>query len=214
MAGHALTFALVGLVVMVWPWSVVPAFLLAATDDGPRKLVAYVLGYVLALAVVMVFAATLLPPGPRAKSTSHALAWFELAVGLVLALFVLVLWIRGRRTAGQTPRWLRGLDRLSVIAAFMLGLWVPNYMLVTVAVAELSLWELHGAEAVAAAVVWVVVATLGVVTPLVVLARSGRNSAAVQQSWREWLVQHSAAIVCLVLGLVSVVLIVKGGASV
>lgn len=214
MTGHALTFALVGLVVMVWPWSLVPAFLLAATDRGPAKLVAYAGGYVAALGVVMVLAATFLPPGPRAKSTGHLVAWIELTVGILLALFVLVLWIRQRGREEVTPKWLRGLDRVGIVAAFVLGLWVPNYMLVTVAVAELTLLELHGGEAVLAAVVWVVVATLGVVTPLLVLARSGAKAAAVQQSWREWLVKHSSAIIYLVLGLVSLVLIVKGGASV
>lgn len=214
MTGHALTFALVGLVVMVWPWSLVPAFLLAATERGPAKLAAYAAGYVLALGTVMVLAATLLPPGPRSKSTGHLAAWIELVVGILLALFVLVLWIRARRAEPVTPKWLRGLDRLGTVAAFVLGLWVPNYMLVTVAVAELTLLELSGGEAVAAAVVWVLVATLGVVTPLLVLARSGEDAAAVQQSWREWLVKHSSAIIYVVLGLVAVVLIVKGGTSV
>lgn len=214
MTGHALTFALVGLVVMVWPWSLVPAFLLSATERGPAKVAAYAGGYVLALAVVMILAATLLPPGPRAKSTGHAVAWIELVVGILLALFVVGLWLRQRRRESVTPKWLRGLDKLGMVAAFVLGLWVPNYMLVTVAVAELTLLELHGPEAVAAAIVWVVVATLGVLTPLLVLARSGEKAEAVQHAWREWLVAHSSAIIYVVLGLVSVVLIVKGGTAV
>lgn len=214
MTGHALTFALVGLVVMVWPWSLVPAFLLAATDRGPVKVVAYAAGYVLALAVVMILAATLLPPGPRAKSTGHLVAWIELVVGVLLALFVLVLWIRRRRHEPTTPKWLSGLDRVGVVAAFLLGLWVPNYALVTVAVAELTLLELHGPEAVGAAVLWVLVATLGVVAPLVVLALAGTKAEAMQRSWREWLVKHSSTIISVVLGTVSVVLIVKGGMSV
>ncbi|NIL78274.1 GAP family protein [Rhodococcus sp. B10] len=214
MTGHALTFALVGLVVMVWPWSLVPAFLLAATDRGPVKVAAYAAGYVLALAVVMILAATLLPPGPRAKSTGHLVAWIELVVGILLALFVLVLWIRRRRHEPTTPKWLSGLDRVGVVAAFLLGLWVPNYALVTVAVAELTLLELHGPEAVGAAVLWVLVATLGVVAPLVVLAMAGAKAEAMQRSWREWLVKHSSTIISVVLGTVSVVLIVKGGMSV
>ncbi|OAK56511.1 GAP family protein [Rhodococcoides kyotonense] len=214
MTGHALTFALVGLVVMVWPWSLVPAFLLAATDRGPVKVAAYAAGYVLALAVVMILAATLLPPGPRAKSTGHLVAWIELVVGFLLALFVLVLWIRRRRHEPTTPKWLSGLDRVGVVAAFLLGLWVPNYALVTVAVAELTLLELHGPEAVGAAVLWVLVATLGVVAPLVVLAMAGAKAEAMQRSWREWLVKHSSTIISVVLGTVSVVLIVKGGMSV
>ncbi|MBY6414268.1 GAP family protein [Rhodococcus sp. BP-252] len=214
MTGHALTFALVGLVVMVWPWSLVPAFLLAATDRGPVKVAAYAAGYVLALAVVMILAATLLPPGPRAKSTGHLVAWIELVVGILLALFVLVFWIRRRRHEPTTPKWLSGLDRVGVVAAFLLGLWVPNYALVTVAVAELTLLELHGPEAVGAAVLWVLVATLGVVAPLVVLAMAGAKAEAMQRSWREWLVKHSSTIISVVLGTVSVVLIVKGGMSV
>ncbi|RRQ29522.1 hypothetical protein DK926_01175 [Rhodococcus sp. Eu-32] len=214
MTGHALTFALVGLVVMVWPWSLVPAFLLAATDRGPVKVAAYAAGYVLALAVVMILAATLLPPGPRAKSTGHLVAWVELVVGFLLALFVLVLWIRRRRHEPTTPKWLSALDRVGVVAAFLLGLWVPNYALVTVAVAELTLLELHGPEAVGAAVLWVLVATLGVVAPLVVLAMAGAKAEAMQRSWREWLVKHSSTIISVVLGTVSVVLIVKGGMSV
>ncbi|MGB3370115.1 MAG: GAP family protein [Rhodococcus sp. (in: high G+C Gram-positive bacteria)] len=214
MTGHALTLVLVGLVVMVWPWSVLPAFLLAATERGAAKSAAYAAGYVTALAVVMVLAATLLPPGPRAKSTGHLVAWIELVIGIALALFVLVLWIRQRRREEVTPKWLRGLDRIGFVAAFVLGLWVPNYMLVTVAVAELTLLELHGVEAVLVAVVWVGVATLGVATPLLVLARSGAEAAAVQQSWRTWLVTHSSAIIYVVLGLVSVVLVVKGGSAI
>ncbi|WP_072807484.1 GAP family protein [Rhodococcoides yunnanense] len=214
MTAHALTFVLVGLVVMVWPWSLVPAFLLAASERGPVKLAAYAAGYVLALAVVMVLAATLMPPGPRAKSTGHAVAWIELVVGIALAVFVLVLWVRQRRRESVTPKWLRGLDKVGPVSAFVLGLWVPNYMLVTVAVAELTLLELHGPEAVGVAIVWVTVATLGIITPLVVLARSGAKAEALQRSWREWLVTHSSSIIYVVLGFVSVVLIVKGGSSI
>jgi hypothetical protein len=214
MTGHALTFALMGLVVMVWPWSLVPAFLLAATERGPVKVAAYAGGYVLALAIVMILAATLLPPGPRAKSTRHGVAWLELAVGVLLALFVVVSWLRARRREPVAPKWLSGLDRVGVVAAFLLGSWVPNYALVTVAVAELTLLELHGPEAVGAAVVWVLVATLGVVAPLVVLAVSGAKAEAMQRSWREWLVKHNTTIIYGLLGIVSVVLIVKGGASV
>jgi Sap, sulfolipid-1-addressing protein len=162
----------------------------------------------------MVLAATLLPPGPRAKSTGHLVAWIELVVGILLALFVLVLWIRQRRRESVTPKWLSGLDRLGLVAAFTLGLWVPNYMLVTVAVAELTLLGLHGPEAVLTAMVWVVVATLGIVTPLLILARSGERAAALQLSWREWMVKHSSAIIYVVLGLVSVVLMIKGGTAV
>lgn len=213
MTAHALTFGLVGVVMMVWPWSVVPAFLIAATERGTRKLVAYILGYVIALAVVMVLAATLLPPGPRAKSTHHWVAVLELVVGILLALFAAVMWIRARRSGSTTPKWLTGLDRLGVVAAFVLGLWVPNYMMVTVAVAELTLLELHGPEAVSAAVGWVVLSTLGVLTPLIVLARSGSKAEATQQLWRDWLTKHSSTIVTVVLGLVAIVLIVKGGTS-
>jgi hypothetical protein len=96
-----LTLLLLALALTVQPWSVLAAVLLVASQGGVAKAMAYVAGWVLALAAVAVTTIALYPQTPRVASSSPWTSWVQIASGAALGGWLLV---RSRRA----PLWAAG----------------------------------------------------------------------------------------------------------
>ena len=206
-----LTLFLLALALAVQPWSVLAAVLLVVSRRGFVKASAFVAGWMLALTAVAIICLVLNPASQSSSSPSPALSAIELAAGLVLLGWVLV---RRRRpvsaTATKQPAWMGRLDSMSPWAAFILGGFLPNYVIVVAAVSNVLQAQLSTASAIASLVLFVLVASAGVAAPLLVRVFKPREAAAIYQQWHGWLVGHSQALVLGVLGLVGFLLAVKG----
>jgi len=99
-----LTLLLLALALAVQPWSVLAAVLLVASEGGVAKTVAYVAGWVLALAAVAVATIALYPETPKVASGSPWTSWVQIASGVALGGWLL---LRSRRhvaaTSGTRP---------------------------------------------------------------------------------------------------------------
>ncbi len=207
----ALTLVLLALALAAQPWSVLAAVLLVASDRGVAKEVAYVIGWVLALTAVAVVTVVLYPAQPKPTSSSAVLSGIEVAAGIVLVLWVLVRWRGPAKPSGpDQPKWMARIDTMPPVLAGALGAFLPNYVLVVAAVTNVLELGLSRAAASAVVVTWVVVASLGVAAPLFVLLVRRDDAAGIYRSWRVWLLSNGQAIVLVVLGVVGVVLTIKG----
>lgn len=207
----ALTLALLALALAVQPWSVLAAVLLVASDRGFVKEIAYVVGWVLALAVVAVATAVLYPAQPKVSSTSTVLSGIELAAGLALVGWVLFRWRRPPSASGSAqPRWMGRIDTMRPATAAVLGAFLPNYVVVVAAVTNVLEIGLTRAMAATVMVGWMLVASLGVATPLLVVLVRGDAAAGIFEGWRAWLLNNGQAVLLAVLGVVGVALVVKG----
>jgi hypothetical protein len=209
-----LTLFLLAAALAAQPWSVLASVLLVTSERGLAKVVAYVAGWVCALAVVAVATVALFPDVPKSTSTSPVLSWVELAAGAVLVGYLLV---RSRRPARaestHEPTWMRRLNSMSLGAAFILGAFLPNYVLVVSAINELLKSDLTQSQTALAATAFVILSSVGVAAPLLVLLVRRQDAPRIYASWHVWLVAHSQAVVAAVLWLVAIVLIGKGAVA-
>ena len=148
-----LTLLLLALALAVQPWSVLAAVLLVASEGGVAKAMAYVAGWVLALVAVAVATIALYPETPKVASSSPWTSWVQVAAGVALGGWLLV---RSRRSVtakadarrpdaqppgsqppSSQPKWISRLDSMSLLPAFVLGAFLPNYAIVVGAVGDI-----------------------------------------------------------------------------
>jgi threonine/homoserine/homoserine lactone efflux protein len=139
-----LDLLLVGLAITLEPFPLTGFILILSAEKGTWKGLAFILGWLACL--VAVIAAVLLTTGgnpPKSQSAqSTAVTAIKLAIGIVLILLAL----RQRRRRGRPrkpPTWMSRLDRLSLLSAAGLAVFLQPWALVaagaaTVAQAKLS----------------------------------------------------------------------------
>jgi hypothetical protein len=209
--GSVLTLLALALALAVQPWSVLAGVLLVTADRGVAKESAYVAGWLAALTVVALASAALYPQVPKSTSSSTVLSWVEIASGVLLGGWLFVRWRRPRvAQAPKQPKWMGRLDSMSPAPAFVLGAFLPNYVVVVAAVGEMMQSQMSQRRLIAAGLVFVVVASLGVAAPLLVLLVRRGDAAEVYQGWRQWLLGHGQIVMYVVVAMVAVVLVAKG----
>jgi hypothetical protein len=215
-----MTLLLLALALAVQPWSVLAGVLLVTSENGLAKEVAYVTGWVLALAVVAIATIALYPQTPKVAAGSPWTSWVQIGAGVALGGWLLV---RSRRPTtqsdaqpGQTqppgsqPKWMARLDSMSPLPALVLGAFLPNYAIVVAAVGNVVQAGLTQAWAAGVLALFVLVASTGVAAPLLLLVFRREQAPEIYQSWRVWLIANGQKLVTLVLVVVAVVLISKG----
>jgi hypothetical protein len=105
---------------------------------------------------------------------------------------------------------MKRLDSMSPAPALVLGAFLPNYVIVAAAVSNVIAAGLPQDRAVAAMVLFILVASAGVAAPLLLLVFRRQDAPAIYQTWRAWLTSHGQALIRVILAVVAVVLVVKG----
>jgi len=143
-----LDLLLIGLGITLEPFPLIAFLLILSSEKGTRKGLAFILGW-LACLVVVIGAVILLtggkPPAPATAPSTAVLA-IKLALGVVLILYA----VRQERRRGiprKSPAWMARLDGFSVWSAAGLAAFLQPWALVaagaaTVSQAKLSnVWE-------------------------------------------------------------------------
>lgn len=203
------TLLLMALALASQPWSVLAGIILVTTRRGVAKEIAYVIGWVGALTVVMAITVAMAPDTPSTAS-SAATAAAEIALGLALAGFLAVRWRRTAGTPASSPTWLGRLDTMPWILALVLGAFLPNYVVVVAAATEMLQVGLTGGALAAAGVAFVLLASVGVAAPLAVLVTRRDRAPQVYARWRTWIIAHSREVSYGVGAVVAAVLVAKG----
>lgn len=203
---------LMALVMALSPLAVLASVLLLTTERGVRKAGAYAVGWLVAVGAVgalTVYAESRLP-GSSGGGTSTTSAVIDLVLGAVL-----VLWSFRRRVAANAdasgPGWVRRLDDMSPLVAAGFGLFMPPYAIAVAAVNSILQADGSGggADVVVPVAVFTVLASLGVIVP-VVLAVSSSASEAILARWRTWLLGHSNEVLFWMLLVIGAYLAAKG----
>jgi hypothetical protein len=209
--GSLLTLLLMALFLAVQPWSVLAAILLVTAQDGMKKEIAYVGGWVTALVAVAVTTVLVYPDIPQGSTSSNSQAAVELGVGILFGGWLLWRW-RNPKDAGteKQPSWMARLDTMSPLLAVGLGAFLPSYFVVVAALDEMVSSGLSQGGLLLAALGWVLLASTGVASPLWPLVTDREHAPETYERWRTWITTHSRAVLFLVGALVSIVLIGKG----
>jgi threonine/homoserine/homoserine lactone efflux protein len=210
------------LVVAVFPVPVVAAVLLVGSKRGRAKCLVFVLAWFLGLGLVSAIG-LLLADGADATDGDAPATWVALLLLITGGAFLvaaLAKW-RGRPRRGEEPSmpgWMRSIDELTLAKAGLTGFALTalnpkNVALAVAAAAEIAAFGLHVEEQIAVAFAFVVVASLGVLSPLVVAVAAGSRSHAVLDRLEGWLARNNAVVMSVLLAAVAVKLIadaVKG----
>lgn len=189
--------------VAIFPVPIIAVLLMVGSDRGLSKGLAFVLAWCVGLTAIGTI--VLLVAGiADAGGSGEAAVWMNvllLSLGLILLAAAVKQW-RNRPSADedpQMPRWMRALDQFTVATAggigFALAALNPKNALLTVAAAaEIAAVGMPGRQQTAVLLVFVLIASAGVLTPLLLSFVLGDRSGALLEGLKGWIVRHHAVI--------------------
>lgn len=195
------------LAVALSPFPVIGIVLILAGRDGRRNGSLFAVGWVVGLAVVAALVVLLLGDADDPDSTASAFAdWLRVAAGAGLVVLGVRKWLKRPRRGEEVvpPSWMASLDGMSPVRSVMLGLLLSganpkNVVLTASAVAAVVEADVHGADLVAAVVVFVVVGSCTVVGAVLAHLVGGAPAARFLDGVREFMVTYSDVIMVAVL---------------
>lgn len=220
MSGAFSSVVLLALACAANPWGIMIAVLLLQARR--RGVVwAYVLAWVGSLTVGLVVLVAgfgaLVESGSKSASTAAAVV--ELLLGAALAAWGVQRVLEGRRAAETPstaeplettpPGWMRAIENISYIPAFLLGIYSATWPMVIAAAGEIVKAGGTRAQTVALCVVFVVIGSSTVVAVAGIGTFSHRSDELLARL-RGWLTIHSRQVVTGILLVVGVVLAVRG----
>jgi hypothetical protein len=186
-----------------------------ARVNGP----VFLLGWVLALAVVSGLAYLLAEQGNASTSTSasESIAWGKIVFGVLLLLIAVRNW-RNRPAPGtesEMPKWMGGIDALAPakalgLALLLAGVNPKNFMLSVAAGAGLAQLGLSTSDTLVSLVVFIVVGSLTIAGPVVYYLVGGEDAETRLRAMKDWLALHNDAVTAVVFLVFGVDLIAKG----
>jgi hypothetical protein len=179
-----------------------------ARSNGP----AFVIGWLIGLAVIGAIALSVAGPAGASKSGSPAtwVSWVKIVLGTAL-LLVAVRQFRGRpkdSDEAALPKWMASIDTMKPLtvlglAALLGGVNPKNLLLAVSAGASIAQTGISGADQAIAYAVFALIGTIGVGTPVVIYFVLGERSATMLAALKDWMGRHNAVIMsvlCLVIG--------------
>jgi threonine/homoserine/homoserine lactone efflux protein len=192
--------------IAIFPVPIIAAVLLVGSDRGRVKGLAFVLAWFAGLAAVG--AVVLVVSGAAdASDGGEPATWVSvllLGLGVLLVAAAAKQW-RGRpRDGGEapTPGWMRTIDGFTVTkaggAGFALsGLNPKNVLLVVAAAVEIAEVGLPAEQEAAVLIAFALIASAGVLTPLVLAVALGDRSRALLDGLKAWMARHNGVIMAV-----------------
>ena len=190
---------LIGLGITLEPFPLIAFLLILSADRGTIKGLAFILGW-LACLVVVIAAVVLLtggtPPAPSTAPSTAVLA-IKLALGVVLILYA----VRQERRRGRprkTPAWMARLDRFSAWSAAGLAAFLQPWTLVAAGAATVSQAKLSNAGEWLVLVLFCVLATSSFLYLELSAAFRPATADALIQKLRTWLDTYQEQVIIVI----------------
>jgi len=186
-----------------------------AKSNGP----AFLAGWVLALSIVSIVVVLLGNAIDVAESSgpSAGAAVVLLVLGVLLLFFAYRQWKKrpGEGEEPEMPGWMAGIDSFSAGKSFVAGLVLaganPKNLPLTIAAAiAITSSGLGGARQGIALAIFVIIASITVVIPVVTYLLAREKAERVLEGWKTWLTANNAAVMAVLFLVFGVVLIGKG----
>jgi threonine/homoserine/homoserine lactone efflux protein len=201
------------------PLPIVAVVLMLVSRRGRSNGPAFVLGWVAGLAIVgaIVLAAS---SGAGAADDGEPATWVDglkLVLGTLLLLVGVKQW-RGRPRDGaeaSTPKWMGALDTFTPVkatgaGALLSGLNPKNTLLAIGGATAIAGTGIATEQQVVAYAIFVVIATAGIGTPVVIAFAMGDRAAEVLDGLKNWMAANSAVIMAVLMLVLGVKLIGDG----
>ena len=211
-----LTVVGLGLAIAVCsPVSIVTVIVLLTMPSGRRRAIAFVAGWLLAIAVIGAVSVLVLhgQDFSRHKTTpSRAASVAEILVGCIVVLVSLRSFRRraGHATTAETPKWLGRLDETNWLLAVLVGAFMLTYSLTIAATAEILKANVSTADATVAFLAFALASIISITAPIVVVLVAPERSAELLAQWRVRLLGHSRTVGLLALMVIGALLAARG----
>jgi threonine/homoserine/homoserine lactone efflux protein len=202
--------------IAIFPVPIIAVVLIIGSDRGRAKGLAFVLAWCAGLgavgAIVLLLGGVF--DGSDAGKPATWVNVLLLALGLLLLVASVKQW-RGRPGAGEetaTPAWMRTIGDFTMAkaagAGFALTALNPkNVLLAAAAAAEIAEVGLPASQQVGVLVAFVLIASAGVLTPLVLSVALGDRSRELLDALEGWMARHNAVIMAVLFLLIGAKLI-------
>jgi threonine/homoserine/homoserine lactone efflux protein len=196
------------------PFPIIPAILLLFTPHPRRTAGAFLVGWIVGIAGVVVLFMALGSAFDSGEQTPTWLAWTRVGIGAFLIGFGVRLWLT-RKSKNSTPSWMQAIESSTPRKAARLGLLLSaaNPKIVVLAAAAgvaIGTDDLASDETVVAVAVFTLIASCTVALPLVVYLCLGDRMLAPLRTAKDWLSTHNAAVMAVVITLIGVYLLLAG----
>ena len=190
-----LDLLLIGLGIALEPFPLIAFLLILSSEKGTRKGLAFILGWLACLVVVVLLTGGK-PPAPSTAPSTAVLA-IKLALGVVLILYA----VRQQRRRGRPrkpPAWMARLDQASVWAAAGLAAFLQPWTLVAAGAATISQAKLSNVAEYLVLVLFCLLATSSFL--YLELSATFRPAAAevLIQKLRNWLDTHQDQVIIVI----------------
>ena len=202
--------------VAISPVPIVAVVLMLVTERAKANGPAFVLGWWLGLAIVG--AVVLVASGSvGASDEGEPETWvsiLKLLLGVALLLLAARQW-KSRPAEGESPKvpgWMDTLDSFTPVkaagtAAFLSGVNPKNLLLTVAGAAAIAQTGISGGEQAIAMIVFILIASIGVVGPVAVYFLFGDRSRTFLAELKDWMEHNNATIMAVLLLLIGVKLI-------
>jgi Sap-like sulfolipid-1-addressing protein len=219
-SGPLLYVVLLGVACAANPWGMMIAVLLLEARR-PGVVWAYVLAWVaslsVGLAVLVVGFGAVVESGSSSASTASAVIQFVLGVALAAWGVERVIDDRRAPSAGviddsdepALPGWIRAIENISYVPAFLLGIYSATWPMVIAAAGEIVSAGGSTAQTVALCVLFVALGSSTVVAIAAIGTFTDRSDALLARL-RTWLTVHSRAVITTILLVLGAVLVARG----
>jgi len=200
-----------GVGVSLSPIPIVGVVLMLATPRARSNGLAFVIAWVLGLAVVGTVVLLISSGAEASDSGAPAgwVSWLKIVLGVLLLAVAARQW-RARPHAGseaEMPAWMKTIDSFTAPKAAGLGVLLSavnpkNLLLVVAAAAAIAQTGVGAGKQAVALAVFVVIATIGPGAPVAIYFAMGERSKKLLDELRDWMSQNNAAImavICLVI---------------
>jgi hypothetical protein len=200
------------------PVSVVTVIVLLSMPSGLRRAIAFLCGWLLAIAVIgaiMVFALHGQDFGSRNTNPSRAASALEVLLGVVLLLWALAAYRRREPWSREqsTPKWLARIQNTHWLIGTAVGALMLSYGLSLAAASEILKANVSRVDAGVALGVFAIASILTVAAPIVLVLVSPERSERRLAAWKAWLLGNSRAVGLVILMIVGAALIVRGASD-
>jgi threonine/homoserine/homoserine lactone efflux protein len=194
------------------PFPIIAVVLMLATPRARTNGPAFLLGWIVGITAVGTIV-LLVSSGVDATDDDGQATWvslLELALGLLLVALAVKQW-RGRPrgdTVAELPKWMESVDHFQPPKAAAMGVLLSaanpkNLVLTVAAAAAIAGTGIDAGDEAIALAIFIIVATLGVGTPVVMYFVLGERSAKVLGELKSWMAANNAvimAVITLVIG--------------
>ena len=197
------------------PVSVVTVNVLLSMPAGRRRALAFVGGWLVAIAVIGALTVFVLQGqdfASRSSTPSRAASAIQIVLGCALLVWAVVAYRRREpsKGGGSTPQWLGRIERTHWLVGIAVGAVMLSYGISLAAASEILKANVNRVDTGLALGVFALMSMVTVLAPIVIVFAAPERAEQTLAAWKAWLLGNSRAVALVVLMVVGALLVVRG----